>query len=116
MKQASSRENVNVVTLRDRNFTPDVIGTGCGRLRSSASHGTDDVSSRSSARREFARPERTFGVAVSSSDRDQASGRGNRVAVGIEAQRDGVAQLSEDELRRRVGKTQSTPAYTSSLD
>ena len=35
------------------------------------------------------------------------------VAVGIEAQKDGVApKLSEDELRQRVLKTQWTPAYT----
>jgi malate dehydrogenase (oxaloacetate-decarboxylating) len=34
------------------------------------------------------------------------------VAVGLEAQRDGVApKVSEDELRRRVVKTQWTPAY-----
>ena len=34
------------------------------------------------------------------------------VAVGIEAQRDGVApKLSEDELRRRVQETQWTPTY-----
>ena len=35
------------------------------------------------------------------------------VAAGIEAQKAGVApQLSEDELRQRVLKTQWTPAYT----
>lgn len=35
------------------------------------------------------------------------------LAVGIEAQRDGVAPvMSEDELRRRVQETQWTPAYT----
>lgn len=35
------------------------------------------------------------------------------VAVGIQAQRDGVApELSEDQLRQRVLKTQWTPAYT----
>ena len=35
------------------------------------------------------------------------------IAVGVEAQRDGVApKLSEDELRERVLKTQWTPAYT----
>jgi len=34
------------------------------------------------------------------------------LAVGIEAQRDGVApKLSEDELRRRVHETQWIPAY-----
>jgi malate dehydrogenase (oxaloacetate-decarboxylating) len=34
-------------------------------------------------------------------------------AVGIEAQRDGVAQkISKDELRERVLKMQWTPAYT----
>jgi malate dehydrogenase (oxaloacetate-decarboxylating) len=34
------------------------------------------------------------------------------VAVGIEAQKDGVApSISEDELRRRVQTTQWTPAY-----
>ena len=36
------------------------------------------------------------------------------LAVGIEAQKDGVApKLSEDELRRRVRETQWTPAYSS---
>ena len=36
------------------------------------------------------------------------------VAVGIEAQKDGVAPgVSEDELRQRVRKTQWTPAYPS---
>jgi malate dehydrogenase (oxaloacetate-decarboxylating) len=35
------------------------------------------------------------------------------VAVGIQAQKDGVApEISEEELRRRVLKTQWTPAYT----
>jgi malate dehydrogenase (oxaloacetate-decarboxylating) len=35
------------------------------------------------------------------------------VAVGIQAQKDGVApEVSEDELRKRVLKTQWTPAYT----
>ena len=35
------------------------------------------------------------------------------VAVGVEAQKNGVApKLSEDELRERVLKTQWTPAYT----
>jgi malate dehydrogenase (oxaloacetate-decarboxylating) len=35
------------------------------------------------------------------------------IAVGIEAQRDGVApKLSEDELRRRVRETQWTPTYS----
>jgi malate dehydrogenase (oxaloacetate-decarboxylating) len=35
------------------------------------------------------------------------------VAVGIQAQKDGVApEVSEDELRRRVVETQWTPAYT----
>jgi malate dehydrogenase (oxaloacetate-decarboxylating) len=34
------------------------------------------------------------------------------LAVGIQAQRDGVApELSEDELRQRVRATQWTPAY-----
>ena len=35
------------------------------------------------------------------------------VAVGLQAQKDGVApKVSEDELRKRVLKTQWTPAYT----
>jgi malate dehydrogenase (oxaloacetate-decarboxylating) len=35
------------------------------------------------------------------------------IAVGIQAQKDGVApKLTEDELRRRVSETQWTPAYT----
>ena len=35
------------------------------------------------------------------------------IAVGIEAQKNGVApKLNEDELRKRVAKTQWTPAYT----
>jgi malate dehydrogenase (oxaloacetate-decarboxylating) len=34
------------------------------------------------------------------------------VAVGLQAQKDGVApKLTEDELRRRVLETQWTPAY-----
>ena len=37
-------------------------------------------------------------------------------AVGIEAQKNGVApQISEEELRQRVRETQWTPAYTSSI-
>jgi malate dehydrogenase (oxaloacetate-decarboxylating) len=35
------------------------------------------------------------------------------VAVGVEAQRDGVApEMSEDELRQRIRQTQWTPAYS----
>jgi malate dehydrogenase (oxaloacetate-decarboxylating) len=35
------------------------------------------------------------------------------VAVGLQAQKDGVApKLTEDELRRRVFETQWTPTYT----
>jgi len=38
------------------------------------------------------------------------------VAVGIEAQKNGVApKLSEEELRRRVGKAQWTPEYAPSV-